>query len=277
MKSRLFLIALPIAMMQASCAVPADEVDEADGVEEVGHAIVGGDEWPSRWSPAVHGWLARLSVPGHAVWCGGTLLKSQWVVTAAHCVDSFVSAPSSVSVILGDHNRTINEGTEVTRRAARIVVHPSWNPSTSSSDIALIQLDRPVELGGMIVGNAIEPPHTSMSWNVYGWGSTSPSSGPSAVVRQAWLHSPGDPLLSNDVCAHALGRPLDETMLCTGYPGVGACSGDYGGPLMRWGGRMPHKLMGIMSWGSPSCDSYTVFTNASYFDAWVNSIVGGGV
>jgi len=35
--------------------------------------------------------------------------------------------------------------------------------------------------------------------------------------------------------------------------------------------------MGIVSWRSPSCDSYTVFTNAAHFDGWVNSIVGGGV
>ncbi|WP_438023857.1 serine protease [Sorangium sp. So ce233] len=277
MKRRVLLIVLPVAMMQASCVAPSGEADGVEEVEEVGHAIVGESEWPSRWSPAIHGWLARLSVPGQAVRCGGTLLKSEWVVTAARCVDAFVSTPSSVTVTLGDHDRTRNEGTEVIRRAARIVVHPGWNPSTASSDIALIRLDSPVALGGMILGNAIEPPHLSMSWNIYGWGSTSPSSGPSAVVRQGWMHSPGEPLLDNDVCARALGRPLDETMLCVGPATTSACNGDEGGPLMRWGGRMPHRLMGIVSWRSPSCDSYTVFTNAAHFDGWVNSIVGGGV
>ncbi|WP_437729538.1 serine protease [Sorangium sp. So ce861] len=273
MKCRVLLMAFPIAMMQTSCSLPVDEVDEAKDVGDVGHPIVDGTEWPA----SVHKWMARLSVPGNDVWCGGTLLKSEWVVTAAHCVDAFVATPSSVTVTLGDHDRTKNEGTEVVRRAGRIVVHPNWNPSTKSSDIALIQLSSPVALGGAVTGNAIEPPNLSMTWDFYGWGSTSAASGPSAVLRYARGHTVGQPMLSNDVCARALGRPLDETMICAGGPGDAACKGDGGGPLMKWGGRMPHKLIGIVSWGSPSCDSYTVFTNAPYFDAWVNSIVGGGV
>ena len=47
---------------------------------------------------------------------------------------------------MGEHNRNSNEGTEEEVGAKRIISHPNYNRPRLSSDIALIQLSRPVRL-----------------------------------------------------------------------------------------------------------------------------------
>ena len=55
--------------------------------------------------------------------------------------------PASYKIVVGDHNRNTNEGTEEEVEAQRIISHPSYNrPSPINNDIALIKLSRPVKL-----------------------------------------------------------------------------------------------------------------------------------
>ena len=70
--------------------------------------------------------------------CGGALIDSLWVMTAAHCVDG--KTPSSLFVYADSYDLN-GGGTSITVTA--IFMHEQYNSSTVENDIALLQLDSP--------------------------------------------------------------------------------------------------------------------------------------
>ncbi|XP_063119049.1 chymotrypsin-like elastase family member 1 isoform X3 [Rattus norvegicus] len=89
---------------------------------ETNARVVGGAEarrnsWPSQIS------LQYLSGGSWYHTCGGTLIRRNWVMTAAHCV----SSQMTFRVVVGDHNLSQNDGTEQYVSVQKIVVHPNWN------------------------------------------------------------------------------------------------------------------------------------------------------
>merc|ERR1719278_2435992 len=96
------------------------------GVANTANRIVGGEETEAHEYP----WQVGLvSASGSHPWCGGTLISSQHVLTAAHCTDG--ASPSSIAVLLGEH-RIDDQGqgnfNKVTISA--ITDHPGYNAGT---------------------------------------------------------------------------------------------------------------------------------------------------
>ena len=159
-----FALALFVAgnLVQPAAAQPADESNwmrdfvtsrvaaqnlRAMGTEAPG---VSGEELMSLVQPRIVGGtvagagdnpfqvaLLRASQPNNAAaqFCGGTLVRPNMVVTAAHCSD-FITAPQ-VQVLTGTQ---LLDGSGTRRNVARIAIHPSWNSNTFDNDVAVWEL-----------------------------------------------------------------------------------------------------------------------------------------
>lgn len=102
--------------------------------------IVGGEIAQSNtWT-----WAVSLSLGGSSL-CGGAVLSSTWIITAAHCVKNLPA--SQVRVYAGSIVRFDGQS----RTAASITVHPNYNSVTNVNDIALIRLRTPLSTGNSSV------------------------------------------------------------------------------------------------------------------------------
>ncbi len=102
----------------------------------VGGSVAAKDTLP--WTVA----LVRSSDGVHI--CGGTLIKENWVVTAAHCVTYWQGAttPDSIDAVIGRHDLKTSEGERI--KLNQIIVHENyigWKENTNQKyDIALLEL-----------------------------------------------------------------------------------------------------------------------------------------
>ncbi|XP_030366171.1 chymotrypsin-like elastase family member 1 [Strigops habroptila] len=241
------------------------------GVERV----VGGTEASS------HSWPSQISLQYYSSgsWhhtCGGSLIHTNWVVTAAHCVDGDLT----LRVVAGVHNLNVEDGHEQVFSVSKIVVHPSWTGSAATGyDIALIRLSSSALLNDY-VQLAVLPQEGTILDNNYpcyitGWGLTRTNGQLSSVLLQAYL-----PVVSYKVCSRSSywGSTVKTTMVCAGGDGVrSGCQGDSGGPL-NCAVNGQYQVHGVTSFvSSLGCNVQrkpTVFTRISAYISWISSVTG---
>ncbi|KAM9148968.1 serine protease 27-like [Pangshura tecta] len=270
----------------------------------VGGSEVRDGEWP--WQVSL-----RLNGTHH---CGGSLIAPQWVLTAAHCFRNCQPSPgllsllfsvprtrnaSRFSVLLGTHKQLHSSPPAVIASVGQILPNPRYGGKVSSGDIALVQLERPVNLTDRIVPICLPEaqaqflPETKC-W-VTGWGEVKDRGG-GAVGVALTLPPPaaGDgkapemlqklevPIIAQDTCDALYRRgkrqSIQEDMLCAGYTegGKDACQGDSGGPLVCKLGQSWVQA-GVVSWGEGCAQKNRpgVYVRVTSYQGWLQETVPG--
>ncbi|KAM5248702.1 chymotrypsin-C [Ctenodactylus gundi] len=251
--------------LASSCGVPSVE-------PSLSARVVGGeDAVPHSWP-----WQISLQYLRDDTWrhtCGGTLISSSHVLTAAHCISNTLT----YRVALGKNNLAVeDEAGSVIVGVDTIYVHEKWNSFLVRNDIAIIKLAEPVELSDTIQVACLpeegsELPQDTPAY-VTGWGRLS-TGGPLPDLLQQGLQ----PVVSHATCS----KPdwwwfrVTKNMVCAGGDGViSACNGDSGGPLNYQGENGAWEVHGIVSFGSGlGCNTYqkpVVFTRVSAYIDWIN-------
>lgn len=239
--------------------------------------VVGGQptelsQWP--WQVL----LADVSQSGDgSQYCGGTLISSSWVITAAHC--TYNREMNTIMVVSGQDNIKQLTSTAQVRKLKRVIQHPGFQRSTVDNDISLLELEEPVTLSSVIRPICLPSRYVSYDFNgqigvVTGWGTTSFGGKPSNNLLKVNL-----PILSTSNCKNndKVGSKITSNMFCTYAPDKDACQGDSGGPL-NWVSKNTGRtyLVGITSWGvgCASLNTPGVYTKVTNYIDWIQQYTG---
>ncbi len=225
-------------------------------------------EWP--WMVAILD--ARTSNNYQAQLCGGTLIESNYVLTAAHClVNVFrggVAFPTDVDVLVGT---TLLSTGGARLDVAEVIVNSDYNAITSDTDIALLRLATPaIGIPTVDVARPVDGLFVGAEAFALGWGNTVfPAFGsrfPNA------LQEVDVTVQSNASCNSSYFGGITENMVCANKFLKDACQGDSGGPLVVRSGLNTTQI-GITSFGI-GCGRFRfpgVYTRVSQFANWIDA------
>ncbi|KAJ8719668.1 hypothetical protein PYW08_011843 [Mythimna loreyi] len=251
----------------------AERIRQAEEQEQTQSRIVGGSASSLGQFPHQAGLLINFS-GGQGV-CGGSLIRANRILTAAHCWFDGQNLAFSLVVVLGSVT-LFSGGTRVT--TSNIVMHNNWNPHLIRDDVAVIRLDSNIGLSNNIALIALPSGSQLNEWFMgenaiaSGFGRTSDDASGAITINQSLNHVTL-PVISNVVCRSYFPLIIQDSNICTsGAGGRSTCNGDSGGPLTVNRNGRP-ILIGITSFGSArGCQvgSPAAFARVTSYVNWIN-------
>ncbi|KAM9688171.1 granzyme M isoform 2-T2 [Trichechus inunguis] len=233
--------------------------------------IIGGREAAPHSRP----YMASLQKAGSHI-CGGVLVHSQWVLTAAHCLNKTAKL---LTLVLGLHTLDDPNDPGLRFHLKKTVLHPDYKkPPKLENDLALLKLEgkvkptktiRPLPLPGgkqkVLAGARCSIP---------GWGQTHHDGQPARRLRELDVH-----VLDARMCNNSRfwNGSINAHMVCFSaeVQHQGPCMGDSGGPLVCGKG----FVAGILSFSSKACTDVfkpPVATAVAPYVSWIKKTIRRG-
>ncbi|XP_075924304.1 coagulation factor X-like isoform X4 [Petromyzon marinus] len=229
--------------------------------------IAGGMDCPRGDCP----WQALVKLENN-LYCGGTILNLEWILTAAHCLPL-----KPWNVVVGEHNLGVTESSEQHVPIKNIVVHSRYDPITFDNDIALLQLERPLNFSRLVLPACLperdfaDKVLVEEQSRISGWGSLHHRGIKATVLQIAEV-----PFVDTLRCKESSSSLVTKNMFCAGYSDgtKDACQHDSGGPHVTlfkdtW------FATGIISWGEGCArkGKYGVYTRVSRYLLWMHQVM----
>ena len=195
--------------------------------------------------------------------CTGALIAQRLVLTAAHCVQP--GATYKIVEYGADRQPQLQD-------VKNVAIHPTFNMQAmrahrATADVALLQLEAPLkEKNVSALGSPQVPIVTGSPFTIAGIGVTVRGQGNTGgTVRIAGLVATGRPGSLQIRLVDPVGQGARD--------GLGACTGDSGGPVFedRQGGPV---IVGVVSWSTgpnnaAGCGGLTGVTPLTLYRDWI--------
>ncbi|XP_014223683.1 serine protease 33-like [Trichogramma pretiosum] len=247
--------------------------------------IVGGENAVPREFP----WLVSITRKG-GHFCGGSIINSKFVLTAAHCFCSrnAMMPVKQLRITLGEHDlQAPEEPRSLSSGVDRLIVHEDFECGKWSNDIALLELSsrilwsdsvKPACLPASDAPRSFEgEPAVAAGW---GWlGEDMATAGKASILQKVDVNVIEDRMCSQWYASQGKSFRVKYGQMCAGHEfgGRDACGADSGGPLM-YSSDNKIIVIGIVSSGIGCARKRLpgIYTRVSEFVPWIVKNLRGG-
>ncbi|XP_037942605.1 serine protease SP24D-like [Teleopsis dalmanni] len=195
--------------------------------------------------------------------CGGSIISSKYILTAAHCVVETGTQPydaKNFTIRAGTHNRLAGG---IIVQVKRVTVNQNY--ASFINDLALLELEEELEFSDTIqpIELAEEEVPAGSEVIISGWGLLENNAANIPIMLQ-WNTVEA---ISKTKCATMI-LVSSDALICLNHPkGAGACNGDSGGPATYEG-----KLVGVAGFVVIGCGTSRPdgYNKVSYNLDWIH-------